>query len=341
MRYIPALDGLRALAVTLVVAHHALIPGFSGGFFGVDLFFVLSGFLITSILLNEINATGTVRIGKFYLRRIRRLTPALACLLLGYIVLAPFAWPEASFGHHVREVFFSAAYLSDYTRAFTGVPALLGHTWSLAVEEHFYLLWPFVLAALCHCLPLNKLPLVFCALFVAVSLWRLGCYAAGQEWPVVYFRFDTHFSGLCLGALLAALSLNKAVPRVGMLSLLCAAVFFIFTVIFIEWGTLASISAGISFAELFAFMLIAHVLAHENTAVARLLSQRGFVFLGQISYGLYLYHAPILLYLVSRYGFWAGLLIGVPLSVGLAAASYFLIERRFLTRKPGQSPVAA
>jgi len=330
LRHIPALDGFRAIAILLVLGYHAGLPGMDGGYFGVDLFFVLSGFLISTILLNEAQATGTISLSRFYMRRIRRLTPALVILLLGYIALAPFAWPQASLGHHIREVAYTATYLSDYMRAFTGVPALLGHTWSLAVEEHFYMLWPFALMALLRRFPLEKLPRVLAALFIIATLWRIGCFVAGQEWEEVYFRFDTRLSGLLLGAWLASLALIGKIPSYGKFSLAGSAGFFLFTVIFAAWGTAESLTACVVFAELFAVVLIAHLAAHERSVASRLLSLPVFVFIGRISYGLYLYHSPILYYLSTNYGVGVAVAIGVPVSIALAAASYYLIEKRFL-----------
>jgi peptidoglycan/LPS O-acetylase OafA/YrhL len=142
---IPALDGVRGVAVLAVFASHAGIPGFSLGGMGVDAFFVLSGYLITSILLAEIARTGSISLPKFYLRRIKRLTPALLTLTVLYAILAPFVWVERSAAEHAGLSALSFFYLMDYARAFWVGHSPLVHTWSLAVEEHFYLVWPFAL----------------------------------------------------------------------------------------------------------------------------------------------------------------------------------------------------
>ena len=153
--YRPDIDGLRAVAVLLVIAYHAHIPGFSGGFVGVDVFFVISGFLITRMLSDEIIETGTVRLGNFYAKRIRRLFPAAAFVLIGCILL----WALFLTGvksdtlAFIKSIKYSVAGLANlyfyqntggyFDNASDEMPLL--HMWSLAVEEQFYLLWPFLL----------------------------------------------------------------------------------------------------------------------------------------------------------------------------------------------------
>ncbi|MBA2402361.1 MAG: acyltransferase [Bradyrhizobium sp.] len=139
-RYNPSLDGLRAIAVVLVISDHCGVPVFDQGYFGVDLFFVLSGFLITRLLVDEIDATGRVDVQRFYLRRLLRLTPPLLLFLTAYLVIAPSLWPQLDLMVHVRDVALVAFYLSDYSQAFWNNPKVLIHTWSLSVEEHFYLI---------------------------------------------------------------------------------------------------------------------------------------------------------------------------------------------------------
>src|SRR5687768_11060779 len=136
MRYMPELDGLRALAVCAVLAFHAGAPMAQSGYLGVDLFFVLSGFLITSILVAEHERSGTIAVGRFYVRRALRLYPSLLLMLAVFVVVAPLLWPELP---AARYALWSALYLSDYTRALIGEPEVLSYTWSLSVEEHFYL----------------------------------------------------------------------------------------------------------------------------------------------------------------------------------------------------------
>src|SRR5487761_2131823 len=148
LRYNQALDGLRAVAIGLVAADHCWVPGFDSGYFGVDVFFVLSGFLITQLLVDEYDSQGQIDLGKFYLRRLLRLTPPLAILLAVYLAVAPTLWPHYGLWPHIRDAALAGLYLADYGRAFWSQPTLLEHTWSLSVEEHFYLLWPFAVLLL-------------------------------------------------------------------------------------------------------------------------------------------------------------------------------------------------
>ena len=137
LRYNPALDGLRAVAVILVISDHCFVPVFDQGYFGVDLFFVLSGFLITRLLVDEIDATGRVDLWRFYLRRFLRLAPPLLLFLIAYVLIAPWFWPQFDFLSHMRDAGLAGFYLSDYSQALWHSPKVLIHTWSLSVEETF------------------------------------------------------------------------------------------------------------------------------------------------------------------------------------------------------------
>jgi peptidoglycan/LPS O-acetylase OafA/YrhL len=131
MKHIPALDGLRGLAIALVLLFHSLHPAFRWGNVGVDVFFVLSGFLITRLLLEEQERTGTIAWRRFIQRRLWRLAPALGVFLAVYLVVAPLAWPNHP---HLRDAAWAAIYFSDYSQALLGQPDYLLHTWSFSVE---------------------------------------------------------------------------------------------------------------------------------------------------------------------------------------------------------------
>jgi len=160
------LDGLRAVAVVLVISDHCGVPVFDQGYFGVDLFFVLSGFLITRLLVDEIDATGRIELWRFYLRRLLRLAPALLLFLAAYMLIAPSIWPQFDFLLHLRDAALVGFYLSDYSQAFWHNPKVLIHTWSLSVEEHFYLIWPFAVLLLARIGP--------AILWLGVELVHLG-----------------------------------------------------------------------------------------------------------------------------------------------------------------------
>lgn len=149
MKHRRELDGLRALAVLLVIASHVSIPVLGAGWLGVDVFFVLSGYLITSILVGEFEMTETIRLGQFYIRRVLRLYPALLLLLaVGFLFYGQLGEGGTRIGYF-HTAFFSGAYLEDFVVGFTGnAHGNLGHTWSLAIEEQFYLLWAPILLLL-------------------------------------------------------------------------------------------------------------------------------------------------------------------------------------------------
>ncbi|MGH7656940.1 MAG: acyltransferase family protein, partial [Gemmatimonadales bacterium] len=151
-RYRPDIEGLRAIAVLLIVAFHAGVPGFTGGFVGVDVFFVLSGYLITWLLVDEAERTGTINLGRFYARRARRLLPALALVLIVTLAVtallyAPYeqrvlakTWAATAF--YASNIHFASDAMNYHGAAAETNPLL--HTWSLSVEEQFYLLWPWL-----------------------------------------------------------------------------------------------------------------------------------------------------------------------------------------------------
>ena len=211
LRYNPALDGLRAVAIALVIADHCHVPGFDGGYFGVDLFFVLSGFLITRLLVDEFDAAGQIDLPRFYLRRLLRLAPPLLLLLAAYLVIAPMIWPQYGLWSHIRDAALAGFYLSDYGRAFWHYPIALQHTWSLSVEEHFYLIWPFAVLLLARIELRWRIAGLF-GIYLIATAWRIFEYES-SGWVATYFRFDTRMSGLICGALLAI-----CLPRMGRIS---------------------------------------------------------------------------------------------------------------------------
>ena len=325
MTYSPALDGLRALAIAAVFLFHARAPLSRGGYMGVDIFFVLSGFLITGLLLAEIDRRGKVDLRAFFLRRAVRLMPALALMLAVYLTFAPKLWPADS---HSWQAASAITYLSGYAVAYSGQPpGQLSHTWSLAAEAHFYLLWPFVIVWGARRWSQRELFVALIALYLAASAWRLGCMGAGQSWQEVYYRSDTRMSGLLLGAAVAALvrvplalePLRRLAPlRLWMPLLLVA-------LCTLQWGDPLSAAIGFTVAEL----ACAAMLLHINTgsgALVRFLSRPAVVWIGSISYGIYLWHFPVLYFLRDEFSWTVAMVLGVPLSIGLAAASFYILE---------------
>ncbi|MBU1330865.1 MAG: acyltransferase [Gammaproteobacteria bacterium] len=326
MKYQPSLDGLRAVATLLVLLFHAKVPGMSAGFVGVDIFFVLSGFLITRLLIAEHERTGAIDYMDFTARRLRRLYPAMILFLLVYLAVAPFAWPDIPTERHQWDAFIAGFYMGDYAIA-TGRPtAVIGHLWSLGVEEKFYLLWPFTVAMALR-LRRSHAQLLIAAMFVGITLWRAYNVETLDRYWHVYFRFDTHCSGLLLGALAAFTSIRPraAFGWIGLVGLLVVLVVF-------EWRTKASAAIGISLAEVFSLMVV--------MASPSFLGRGVLPWLGKMSYGIYLWH-----YLFIKFGRehglnWAENLIFAGVGgIACAALSYYAVEQWL--KAPRRTPTSS
>lgn len=314
LNYEPGLDGVRAIAAFAVVAFHAT-PTF-GGFIGVDVFFVLSGYLITTLLRAEIATRGQVDLRSFYARRFRRLYPALLGLLVVYLALAPALWPATPSAQHISSALSAALYLSDFTATAGAGSTMLRHTWSLAVEAQFYLIWPLLLPAI---LLSGRAPWLLAGLWAAACLYRAGMAA---DWSFAYFRPDTHCSGLILGALLTYAPWRK--PWMATFGALTLAALFTL----LRYKEAHSLSIGIPAAEIAAALLILGVLSGRGWIAAALAAPAA-RWGGLLSYGVYLWHYPIARLLREILPWWLTLPVTLALSVLLAAASYFTIEAAF------------
>jgi peptidoglycan/LPS O-acetylase OafA/YrhL len=329
--YRPALDGLRGLAVLGVVSHHVFrVP--RGGGFGVDLFFVLSGFLITTLLLEERERTGSISFGDFYRRRALRLLPALVAMLASLlVVLAIKARVEGRpelFRAGAKAVAATGFYTANITAAFH--KQVIGdfpvaHLWSLAAEEQFYLVWPAVLYGLLR-FGVRRRGLIWSlgALILAVNVERILLFVEHVDHARIYSGPDTHSDGLLMGALLAValtgtpkLTRDRALGAFSIipLALLAYDPFFVWEV-------------GISFVNLACAGLVATVVVQPDSVVTRAAALKPLVLVGRISYGLYVWHM-LPLWLVGRQHAW----LAVPLAFALAGLSYRYVEQPFLKKK--------
>ena len=341
LTYNPALDGLRAVAIVLVVLSHAHAPLFEGAFYGVDLFFVLSGYLITSLLLQELERTDRIDYWRFYRRRFYRLMPALVLFLAAYCLLAPVLWPGQT--DMYSDALVSLLYLADYGIAFFDQPDTLLHMWSLSVEEHFYLIWPPLLALLVQRTPRGQLWRVVLGLWVLGWAWRVFWVAQGQQFFEIFFRFDTRTTGLLTGALLAALVREQ--PR-WFQALRARLPHFMWLVLAVPllmeqaWDDMNALVWGMTMVELATALVLVAVLAQRGP-LHEMLSARPLVVVGKLSYGIYLWHYPVVRYLRADLPWPAVVVLGFVISTALAAASYYTIERWALHRRdaPRRAPV--
>ncbi|MGW4236002.1 acyltransferase family protein [Streptomyces sp. NPDC004749] len=339
-------DGLRALAVALVMVYH-LAPGvLPGGALGVDIFFTISGFVITRLLLVEFARTGDVAMGRFYLRRWLRLVPALltvcaVCALLALTTDLP------SLDQAWTAVVLSATFLINIVRAaqpgvYSSDTSLLSHTWSLGVEEQFYLLWPPLLLLLLRRVGARAVLIATAVLCLLPVLWRLTLWSETAAHRI-YNGTDTRADQLLIGALLALVvarlhredrllavlarwSGRLAWPALGVLALI---VWQVPLTGASSW-TASWYTAGFLVAAVLSAVLVASLELRPRAWLTRALSLTPLVWIGQnLSYGLYLWHYPL-----SRLSAdvvaepWQGTATVVA-SVAAALASHYLVERPF------------
>jgi peptidoglycan/LPS O-acetylase OafA/YrhL len=333
--YRPELDGLRAVAILLVIVHHGdLLPG---GAFGVDIFFVLSGFLITTLLLAEWERTGTISLAGFYRRRALRLLPALFALLLFFtlLVLALWATGGATNDEVVRALVCVPAglfYVANFLKAFGGMTALT-HLWSLAQEEQFYLLWP---VALIFLLRRGTRPSRIMWLLGGLALLsfvdRGGSFLAETSYRRIIASPDARADPILIGCLAAvAVAYFPAVTRAlsGRLGTVAGALGAAAVVAAVAWGAHGtSFVFGLVPLEFGTALVIVTMMVTARMPLRSLLATPPLVYTGRISYALYLWHV-----FFSGPGWTHTLTVGVPASFAAASLSYFLVERRFLRRK--------
>jgi peptidoglycan/LPS O-acetylase OafA/YrhL len=336
--YRPALDGLRALAVLAVIAHHASPTLLPGGFLGVDVFFVLSGFLITALLLEEWEKTGRIGLLQFYRRRALRLFPALGAMLVVLGALSLVVGGE-QMELTRRAVLPVALYVANWAEAFGADLGGLQHMWSLAIEEQFYLVWPVVLIGLLRLRGSRRAALlVAVAGAAAVVLLREAAVDAGVAAPRVYAGLDTRADGVLIGCALALARSLGVVPLVLRNRYAAAGGFAVLAVLTLSWRP-SNIHNGFLAAELAAAAIVAYALANPGDRTVAWLETGWLVRVGKLSYGLYLWHWPVFYFLdVQAFPGRAGLAVALSFAAAMLSARF--VERPFLARRrrPDQSP---
>ena len=361
LTFLPWMDGMRAIAVIAVMVFHEAISQpqlriqrwSAGGDLGVDVFFAISGFLITTLLLQEARERGSIRFGAFYIRRARRLLPALFVLLAALAVASLF-----DDAHHRRELltrivetlFYVGNLVAARSSQFRG---MLNHTWSLSTEEQFYLLWPAILAVLIL-LARRWRPALLVGLtgFAAVAfLWPQ--VAASRHWGFsrMYYAPDTRVAPIALGAVLAGLWTSGLLPTSRLwvvIRRLAAAAGVVFIALsfhnekFIDHLTQFGMNKmrveyqNFSLIGLATVFILWELLESTPHLGHRILSLPPLVAIGRISYGLYLWDAVIVLALnpafTGVYG-WPTLYIHIVTIFAIATLSWFLVERHFVARR--------
>ncbi len=342
--YQPALDGTRALAVTAVLLFHGGVSWMSGGYLGVSVFFTLSGYLITSLLLTEHARTGTVNAAAFYTRRARRLLPASLVCIVSVCLMAWAGWFEGvvSLKRDVMGAVFqvfnwvklaSGESYADLTAAQAGIKKPLDHYWSLAIEEQFYWLWPVAFIGLLA-LARRRRVTPFALVAVLTGLSAIAAPVIAQVWgpDAAYWATPARICEILAGALIACWLQGRSVPgRVGALAPISLAVLAVACVLFPDGHGPAYQGALPLVAAVSAALILG---LQAQGPVRRLLSLPPFVGLGRISYGVYLYHWPVFV-LIDRKG-WAlpvgaSLAVKCAITLAVALASYYLVERPIRT----------
>ncbi|QSB06338.1 acyltransferase family protein [Natronoglycomyces albus] len=350
MHFRSDIEGLRAVAVGLVVLAHINVPYFAGGYVGVDVFFVISGFLITSLLLREIARNGRISLAKFYARRALRLLPAAVTVLVATVVAAWLWLPRTRLFDVAADATAAALNVINVRLAVEGTdymnadepPSPLQHYWSLAVEEQFYLVWPLILILLVWLASRWKAINVTKAVVVVLSLtvvWSLMVsIERSADSPIwSYFGIHTRAWELAIGALLAVAAAKLTVipdrlaalaSWVGLGMIVLAAVLYTEQTTFPGYAALLPVLGT-------ALVIGAGCRQHASGADA-LLRHRPFQFTGKISYGLYLWHWPIIMIGPSALGVEPSLAVMVPLMVlafVLSVLTYYLIENPVRRKK--------
>jgi peptidoglycan/LPS O-acetylase OafA/YrhL len=342
LRYRPELDGIRAFSVLAVMGYHLGLSWLPGGFLGVDAFFVLSGFLITCLLLQEREGSGRVSLRDFYARRGLRLLPALTLVLVAVAIYALwFAKPPADTGTYPEAVS-TVLYVANWFRAYTlTFPYYLAHTWSLSIEEQFYVVWPLLLVGLLAIRVRGRALLAAtaagavasAALMVVLTGW--GAHTRNRA----YYGTDTRAQALLIGCALAAAVMVGVWPTrartqriVRALAWISAAFVVVLWVVMDGIGDRFLYRGGFTIEELAVALIVVHVLVAPAGWMARGLAVGPLRWIGRLSYGLYLWHWPVFLVVAGwGYAFWTGAAVKLGLTFVLAVASFYLVERPILS----------
>jgi peptidoglycan/LPS O-acetylase OafA/YrhL len=363
-RYLPALDGVRAVAVGGVLAYHLGFGWASGGFLGVDLFFVLSGFLITSLLLEEWVRTAAIRLGAFWARRARRLLPALFLVLIAIALFVAldgrFGPPGATaqidlpglrgdalatllYGANWHAIFAHQSYFAQFA-----APSPLGHTWSLAIEEQFYLVWPLVLLGLLGLFSTRwrraGTVLTLGGVALSAGLMALEFHAGGDP-TRDYFGTDTRIFDMLAGAAVAIWAAARPQPgprsrrALHVVSIPAAAGLAVFWVTAGTAGGLPEpwmFRGGFLACAVLGAVMIADVRQTHLGPLAWLLARSPLRWIGRISYGIYLWHWPIFVYMTpqrTELSGWALDLVRVGATLVVSALSFYLVEQPIRRRR--------
>ncbi|QIM19296.1 acyltransferase [Leucobacter coleopterorum] len=338
------IQGLRALAVVLVVVFHLFPTHVPGGYIGVDIFFVISGFLITGHLLREVETRGRIRVTEFWAKRVRRLLPASLLVLVASIILTMTVMPANTRIQNYGDIGYAASYILNWRLAANSVdylnsefpPTLVQHYWSLSIEEQFYLVWPLLIALVIGIAALAKKPqrrfILSALILVGVLSLGFSVFETMRSQPSAYFVTTTRAWEFALGGLVAMIPAARILPALrGLLSLIALAVITACAFLF---GATTPFPGAIALIPVTATAILIWCGDSDDGswqfAPQRLTHNRVVQFLGDTSYSVYLWHWPLILAVTAVFpaaGWgWRRALLVVPVTVGLAWVTLKVVE---------------
>lgn len=341
--YRPELDGLRGISILFVLFLHLTPELMPGGYLGVDIFFVLSGFLITSLLLQEWARQGSISLKDFYFRRALRLGPALVAYLLLLGVYAFFFLKREYAAEIYTGILLTLSYVSNWVLALKpDYPiGILAITWSLAVEEQFYLLWPLILLILLKRVRWRWIIFAVVLGLVVLTVHRSLLWKTGASFRRLYYATDTRADGLMLGCLVGCLVSWGLLPKsrffdFGLKSLaLVSALFLTYVVLTIKSSNPILFQGVLALAALAIAIIITVVVVWPESRGIKILRFRPLVWVGRISYGLYLWHWPVrgFVFKSAAPPSTRQIVTAAILSFAIASLSFYFVERPFLLWK--------
>lgn len=345
-KYLPGLDGIRAIAVIAIIIFHLNPKWLPGGFLGVDTFFVISGYLIAMLLINEYEKTGTINILQFWIRRMKRLFPPVLFMIL--IVIQYIIFFDQSLLYQLKkDVIAALLYISNWWYIFDGLSYFesfearpLEHLWSLAIEEQFYLLFPLILILMLNKWSKKNILLLFFVVSILSAILMSTLYDPAANVSRIYFGTDTRLQTLLLGVMCAfiwpAFKLKRDAPRILVVIIdflgFIGLIVLMYSIYKLSEHSAFLFNGGFYVLGIFTVLIIMAAV-HPSSIMSRLLGIKPLTVIGKYSYSLYLWHYPVIV-LMQKHFVQGQVPIyihisSVILTIVLAVFSYKLIERPY------------